>query len=74
MSAHEQARQMRQALLQYQAGRWRRDRIEQACRNAIRGKLTEVLFCILRQRDAVPSKRIIRRALSLTHGPTKQPE
>jgi hypothetical protein len=64
-SDREIARQLRLALARYRDGRWRRDRSEYTCPAQHRGKLTEVLYFLLRVRDAVPSETTIRRALAI---------
>jgi hypothetical protein len=63
-SDREAARLIRTALLRYQTGRWRRDRREATCPVQHRGKLTAVLWCLLKVRDAIPSERTIRLVLS----------
>lgn len=68
-SDREIARQLRIALVRYRDGRWRRDRIETTCPVRHQGKLLQVLWLILKTRDAIPGERTIRRALSF-HGPT----
>ena len=64
LSDCEIARQLRLALSRYRGGRWRRDRSELTCPVQHRGKITEVLYCLLRVRDSLPSERTIRAALS----------
>jgi hypothetical protein len=62
-SEREIARQLRIALLTYRNGRWRRDRTEATCPEQHRGKPVQMLWCVLKVRDAVPSEMTIRRAL-----------
>lgn len=64
MSDREIARRLRIALSTYYSGRWRRDRAEATCPARHRGKLTEILYLLLRVRDHVPSARLIRAVLS----------
>jgi len=63
-SDREIARRLRTALLRYRAGRWERDRSD-TCPNQHRGKLTEILYFLLRVHDHVPSEMTIRRALGV---------
>jgi hypothetical protein len=63
MSNREIARRLRIALSTYRAGRWRRDRAEALCPMQHKGKLTAVLWMVLKVRDHVPSEMTIRRAL-----------
>ena len=46
-------------------GGWRRDRFEGQCPDRHRGTVTELLWTILKIRDAIPSDRTIRAALAL---------
>jgi hypothetical protein len=64
LSDREIGRRLHHALGTYRDGRWRRDRSEALCPAQHRGKLTEVLWCLLKVRDVVPSERVIRQALS----------
>ena len=66
LSQRETARLLRSRLLVYRSGRWRRNRSELTCPVQHRGKLTEVLWMLLKVRDAIPSERTIRAALSRT--------
>jgi hypothetical protein len=71
-SDREIARLLRAVLVTFRNGRWRRDRVETTCPLQHRGKLQQVLWLILKTRDAIPSERTIRRALSGAvsfHGP-----
>jgi hypothetical protein len=61
-SDREIARRLRTALSIYRAGRWGRDRSD-TCPVQHRGKLTEILYLLLRVHDHVPSEPTIRRAL-----------
>jgi hypothetical protein len=63
-SDREVARRLRIALATYQAGRFRRDRSDLTCPVQHKGKLTAILWMILKVRDAVPSEITIRRALA----------
>src|SRR5436190_1876545 len=55
VSDREAARQLHTALARYRGGRWRRDRSVPSCPAQHQGKLTAVLWAILRARDHVPS-------------------
>jgi hypothetical protein len=46
-------------------GPWRRDRVEVQCPARHRGTITELLWTVLKVRDAVPADRTIRAALAL---------
>jgi hypothetical protein len=64
-SDREIARQIRIAVSRYRDGRWRRDSSEATCPVQHRGKLTAVLWAILKVRDAPPpSVRTITAVLS----------
>ena len=63
-SDREIARQLRAALSRYRDGRWRRDRSLPTCPAQHQGKLTALLFCLLKTRDALPSERLIRLVLA----------
>ena len=63
LSQRETARRLRIALQRYQLGRWRRTRADLTCPKDHAGKLTGVLWMLLRVRDHVPSEMTIRRAL-----------
>lgn len=67
LSHREAARQIRIALLRYQTGRFRRSRLALTCPHQA-GRLDAVLWMILKVRDAIPSERSIRRALSFPDG------
>lgn len=64
LSQREAARLIRIALLRYRDGRWRRDRSEATYPVQHQGKLTALLYALLRRRDAVPSAMTIRRAIA----------
>ena len=49
----------------YHGGPWRRDRLEVRCPDRHRGTITELLWKVLKVRDAVPGDRTIRAALAL---------
>lgn len=63
-SDREIARRLHIALLRYRDGRWQRERADLTCPKAHAGRLTAVLWAILKTRDYVPSERLIRAALS----------
>jgi hypothetical protein len=63
LSQRETARLIRTALLRYQAGPWRRDRSEALCPSRYAGKLTAVLWMLLKTHDHTPSQATVRRAL-----------
>jgi hypothetical protein len=52
-------------LLRYRVGAWRRDQKEEQCPARHRGTITELLWTVLKVRDAVPADRTIRAALAL---------
>jgi len=49
----------------YRGGRWRRDKNEVQCPARHRGTITELLWRVLKVRDAIPGDRTIRAALAL---------
>lgn len=51
-------------IARYRSGAWRRDAAELLCPVRYRGTITELLWCLLKVRDAVPSERLIRMVLS----------
>ena len=63
-SDREIARQLRTALSRYRDGRWRREQVEVRCPAQHEGKLTALLWCVLKVRDHVPSERLIRAVLA----------
>ena len=66
VSDREIARLLRAALKIYRGGRWRRDASEALCPVQYEGKLTAVLWMLLKCRDAPPpSERTIRQVLGL---------
>ncbi len=65
MSERAAAAMLRSKLGRYREGGWRRDRSEALCPARHRGTIIEQLFCVLMVRDALPSVRSIRRALSV---------
>jgi hypothetical protein len=70
-SDRETARRLHAALSTYRNGRWRRDRSEATCPMQHKGKLMQVLWCLLKTRDAIPGERLIRAVLaraSITQG------
>jgi hypothetical protein len=62
-SDREIARRLHVALSRYRDGRWRRDRSELTCPSQHAGKLTAVLWMLLKTHDHTPSQATIRRAL-----------
>jgi hypothetical protein len=64
LSDYEIAWRLRHALSTYRNGRWWRDRAENTCPPQHKGKLAEVLWMILKTKDAVPGERTIRAALA----------
>jgi hypothetical protein len=64
LSHREIARRLRTALLVYRDCRWRHDQSELTCPPQHAGKLTAVLWKLLKVRDFVPSERTVRAALS----------
>ena len=63
VSDREVARRLRRSLVLYQQGRWRRSRSDLTCAHPV-GHLDAVLWCLLNIRDAIPSERLIRLAIS----------
>lgn len=63
MSERQQVEQLQKVITRYAAGRWRRDRNELTCPEAIRGTVYEVAYCILRQQDRAPGFSTIKNAL-----------
>jgi hypothetical protein len=64
MSDRAAAATLHTALTRYRDGRWRRDRSEATCPVQHQGKLTALLYALLRTRDHVLSEMTIRRALA----------
>jgi hypothetical protein len=64
LSDRAAAEVLRTKLTRYQTGAWQRDRAEVRCPDRHRGKLTELLWQVLRVRDMTPSARSIRKALA----------
>ena len=64
MSDRAAATMLRTKLARYQTGAWRRDRVEALCPTRHRSRIDELLWCVLRVRDYVPSERTIRAALA----------
>jgi hypothetical protein len=62
-SNHAAAAAIRKRLALYRAGAWRRHCAEETLPAALVGKIEELLWFVLKQRDAVPSERTIRAAL-----------
>ena len=63
-SDREIARRLRTSLVTYQNGRWRRDRVEALCPPQHTGKLTAVMWAILKTKDYVVSERLLRTVLA----------
>jgi hypothetical protein len=66
MSDRAAAAWLRTKLSRYRSGAWRRDATELVCPDRHRGIITEVLFCLLKTKDALPSERTIRSVLART--------
>lgn len=64
VSDREAARLIRAHLLRYREGRFRRERTRDACPAQHAGKLTALLWCLLKVRDAIPSEMTVRRAIA----------
>jgi hypothetical protein len=64
LSHRATARLLRSRLSIYEQSAWRRDRSEALCPPRHAGKLTTVLWMLLKVRDHVPSEMMIRRALA----------
>lgn len=63
LSERQQAEALEKIIGRYAAGRWRRDRNEPSCPEAIRGTVYEIAFLILRQQDCAPGFSTIKNAL-----------
>jgi hypothetical protein len=63
MSDRAAAKFLRDHLGRYRQGRWRRDAACLTCPPQHHGRLEQVMFCILKSRDHVPSEMTIRRSL-----------
>jgi hypothetical protein len=64
MSDRAAAAMLHTKLARYRAGAWRRTRVEAQCPPRHLGRLDELLWQLLRLRDAIPSERLIRLVLS----------
>jgi hypothetical protein len=64
MSDRAAAVYLRAKLSRYRGGAWQRDRVEERCPDRWRGTITELLWCLLKARDAIPSERLVRAKLS----------
>ena len=64
MSDRAAAVYLRTKIARYREGAFRRDRVEVRCPDRWRGTITELLWCVLKVRDAVPSERLVRGKLS----------
>ena len=73
MSDRQAAAWLHTKISRYRSGAWRRDRvdatIEPRCPVRYRGTLTELLWCVLRTREHVPSEMTVRRALAFRDPP-----
>lgn len=65
MKHRRAAAMLRSKLIRYREGAWRRDGVEVQCPDRHRGTVTELLWTILKIRDAVPGDRTVRAALAL---------
>lgn len=65
LSQREAARQVRTRLLRFSTGAWRRERACPFCPARHAGTLSELLWRLLRARDAIPSEATVRRALAI---------
>lgn len=63
LSERQQAETLEKVIGRYATGRWRRDRNEASCPEAIRGTVYEIAFLILRLQDRAPSFSSIKNAL-----------
>lgn len=63
MSERQQAETLEKIIRRYAAGRWRRDRNEPTCPEAIKGTVQEIAFIILRQQDRAPGFSSVKNAL-----------
>jgi len=68
ISDRQAARQLHTALTRYQAGRWRRSRVDVTCPHQGE-QIDALLWTILKVRDVIPSERSIRRILSFRGPP-----
>jgi hypothetical protein len=65
VSDRQAAMMLRTKLDRYRLGAWRRERIEDVCPDRHRGTVTELLWTMLKVRDAIPCDRTVRAALAL---------
>ena len=65
MSDRAAAKHLHTKLSRYRAGAWRRDRSEALCPARHRGTVNELMWLVLKIRDAIPGDRMIRAALAL---------
>jgi hypothetical protein len=65
MSERAAAAFLRTKLILYRQGSWQRDRSEPQCPDRHRGTIKELLWTLLKTRDAIPGDRTIRAALAL---------
>jgi hypothetical protein len=64
MSDRQAAAWLHTKLSRYRENAFRRDRSEALCPARHRGTITELLWCVLKVRDSLPSERLIRLVLS----------
>ena len=68
-SQREAARRLHQAISRYSCCAWQRERADLACPPRHAGKLTALLWQLLKVRDAIPSEPTVRRALGSIREP-----
>ena len=56
---------LRTKLIRYRETAWQRERVEERCPARHRGTITELIWTVLKVRDAIPSDRTIRAVLAL---------
>lgn len=64
MSDRQAAAFLRAKLMRYREGSWRRDASENLCPVRHGGTITELLWSILKVRDAIPGDRLVRDVLA----------
>jgi hypothetical protein len=64
LSHRETAHRVHTAIATYQSGRWRRDCTEATCPVQHNGGLVQVMWMLLKVRDATPSMEAIRKLLA----------
>jgi hypothetical protein len=63
-SALAAANKLHREIARYREGGWRRERTDDQCPTRLCGRIEASCWHVLRARDAVPSIRLIRRALA----------